>query len=80
MSGPDVCAHMIPADEPCAECLADYFNQLEARRTERDKAMRDLLEYLAHDSWRCGYYQECHCGLNDLTTKLGLDAVPFPEK
>lgn len=45
-----------------------------------DQWMAELLEYAAHDSRRCRYYQECHCGLNDLTAKLGLPAVPLPEK
>lgn len=40
----------------------------------------DLLEYVEHDSWRCGYYDKCHCGLNDLTDKLGLERVPLPVK
>ena len=40
----------------------------------------DLLEYVNHDSWRCGYYDKCACGLNDLTDKLGLERVPFPAK
>ena len=34
-----------------------------------------LLEYLHHDSWRCDYYAKCHCGLDDLTDKLGLPRV-----
>ena len=36
----------------------------------------DLIEYLHHDSWRCDYYAKCHCGLDDLTDKLGLPRVP----
>lgn len=39
-----------------------------------------LWEYLQHDSWRCGYYQICHCGLDVLTDKLGLERVPLPDK
>lgn len=35
----------------------------------------DLLEYLQHDSWRCAYTGVCHCGLDALTDKLGLERV-----
>ena len=38
---------------------------------------KELIDYLKHDSWRCDYYQECHCGLNELTDKLGLTRIPF---
>jgi hypothetical protein len=40
----------------------------------------ELAEFLAHDSWRCDYYKECHCGLNDTTDKLGLPRVPYEGK
>ncbi len=40
----------------------------------------DLFDYAQHDSWRCGYQGECHCGLNAITEKYGLPAVPLPEK
>jgi hypothetical protein len=40
----------------------------------------DLVEYLKHDSWRCDYYQDCHCGLNYLTDKLNLPRVPYEGK
>ena len=36
----------------------------------------DLLDYLQHDSWRCAYTGVCHCGLDALTDKLGLERVP----
>jgi hypothetical protein len=35
----------------------------------------DLLEYLQHDSWRCAYTGVCHCGLDALTDKLGIERV-----
>jgi hypothetical protein len=41
---------------------------------------KELLEYLQHDSWRCGYHQKCHCGLDLLTDKLGIERVPLPNK
>jgi len=49
-----------------------------------DKAVKelvdDLLSYVQHDSWRCGYRGECHCGLNAITERFGLPAIPLPEK
>jgi len=43
--------------------------------------LRDIAKYAQHDSWRfCGYYKECHCGLDSLTDKLGLERVPLPSK
>jgi hypothetical protein len=36
----------------------------------------DLVSYLKHDSWRCNYYEKCHCGLDDLTDKLLMERVP----
>ena len=44
------------------------------------EVIQELTEYLKHDSWRCDYYQLCHCGLNDLTDKLKLPRVPFEGK
>lgn len=35
----------------------------------------DLLEYLQHSSWRCSYTGKCHCGLDAITDKLGLERV-----
>jgi len=40
----------------------------------------DLLDYVKHDSWRCGYTGKCHCGLDDLMDKLGLERIPLPKK
>jgi len=40
----------------------------------------DLCEYLQHDSWRCGYHKKCHCGLDILTDKLGMERIPLPIK
>lgn len=51
---------------------------LEAERKVTDNS--GLLEYVTHDSWRCAYYQVCHCGLNDLTDKMGLPRVAIPSK
>jgi hypothetical protein len=44
------------------------------------ECIKELLDYAQHDSWRCGYHGECHCGLNAITEKYGLPAVPLPEK
>jgi len=41
------------------------------------ESIQELTEYLKHDSWRCDYYQDCHCGLNELTDKLKLQRVPY---
>jgi hypothetical protein len=30
---------------------------------------------LQHSDWRCGYTGVCHCGLDALTDKLGLERV-----
>jgi len=40
----------------------------------------DLLDYLQHDSWRCGYTGKCHCGLDALTDRLGLERVKIENK
>jgi hypothetical protein len=46
--------------------------------------LNELVEFLAHQSWRCQYrtrYGVCQCGLDDLTDRLGLPrvAVDDPE-
>jgi hypothetical protein len=46
----------------------------------RAALISELLDYVQHDSWRCGYHGECHCGLNTITERFGLPAVPLPEK
>jgi len=40
----------------------------------------ELREYLEHDSWRCQYHQKCHCGLDVLTDKIGIERIPVPGK
>lgn len=35
----------------------------------------DLRDFAQHDSWRCGFYVECHCGLDALTADMGLPRV-----
>lgn len=47
--------------------------ELEYMRT-RD-GMPDWYDYLAHDSWRCDYYDECHCGLDEVTDYCALPRV-----
>lgn len=44
---------------------------------ERIAALVELADdYASHDSWRCGYYDECHCGLNELQRQAGLELSP----
>ena len=65
-SGSDCCG----ADCIEQQSLADYH-----------KIVReDLYEYLEHDSWRCAFHQKCHCGLDEITDKLGIRRVPLPLK
>jgi hypothetical protein len=60
------------------------YDALQEAWQEADKQSKqcvtELLDYAQHDSWRCGYNSECHCGLNAITEKYGLPAVPLPEK
>jgi hypothetical protein len=53
---------------------------MQAAQAEQKECVTELLDYAQHDSWRCGYNQECHCGLNAITERYGLPAVPLPEK
>ena len=61
-------------------------NVLDDRLTIENLAARVVgLERLVadsaqHDSWRCAYYPECHCGLDEATDQLGLPRVPRPPK
>jgi hypothetical protein len=60
------------------------YDALQEAWQEADKQAKacvtELLDYAQHDSWRCGYHGECHCGLNAITDRYGLPAVPLPEK
>ena len=47
----------------------------EARVAELEAAVS---EFAHHDSWRCSYYQKCHCDLDATTDKLGLPRIPYP--
>jgi hypothetical protein len=59
----------------------DIWEAAQAAERERAKeCITELLDYAQHDSWRCGYNGECHCGLNTITERYGLPAVPLPEK
>ena len=49
---------------------------IEMEKTDLD----ELISYVQHDSWRCDYYQICHCGLDALFDKLKLPRVPFEGK
>lgn len=49
------------------------------RAVTRDEAQAALVDYIAHQSWRCDYrtrYGECCCGLDEITAALGIDPVP----
>lgn len=59
----------------CNDCLNDI-----VKIKMLDTDFFDLYDYLKHDSWRCEYHQKCHCGLDDLTKKMGLPAVPIQPK
>lgn len=37
-------------------------------------------EYLHHTSWKCGFYNQCSCGLNDLTDAHKLPRVPMRDE
>lgn len=37
--------------------------------------VRELALYVEHGSWRCEQYKKCHCGLDELMEKLGLDGT-----
>lgn len=52
----------------------------QAAQADQRECVTELLDYAQHDSWRCGYHDECHCGLNAITERFGLPAVPLPEK
>ncbi|MEN6614997.1 MAG: hypothetical protein ABFD12_00425 [Syntrophorhabdus sp.] len=52
----------------------------QAAQGDQKECVTELLDYAQHDSWRCGYDGECHCGLNAITERFGLPAVPLPEK
>ena len=45
---------------------------------QNDRGIDLLIEYLEHQSWRCSYYSECHCGLDDATDRLGIARIPYP--
>ena len=36
-----------------------------------------LIEYLAHDKWRCKHYKKCHCGLDELCDKIGIERISY---
>jgi hypothetical protein len=49
-----------------------------AESAMRIKQLEELIEsYASHDSWRCSFYNACHCGLSDELTKLGLPEIPI---
>lgn len=60
--------------------LSEVADSLRAKLQAAEKRTAALVEladdYASHDSWRCGYYDECHCGLNDLQKKAGLELSP----
>lgn len=36
--------------------------------------------YARHQTWKCAYHQECHCGLDDACDSLGIERVPYSAK
>lgn len=53
-----------------------YIQQLNTR-----KLMAEVIaEYAKHDSWRCDYYRECHCGLWEACDEIGIERTALPEK
>ena len=41
------------------------------------KIREQVAEYLQHNSWRCGWYKRCHCGLDATTDALQWPRVPL---
>lgn len=64
-------------DEPRIEISPGIVLDLKKRIAELETVVRD---YASHDSWRCAYYSECHCGLNEATDRLGLLRIPYPSQ
>lgn len=44
---------------------------------QNERGIDLLLEFVNHTSWRCAYYNECHCGLDDATDRLGIPRIPY---
>ena len=53
-------------------------SKLKERTAARREKLMKLREYATHDSWRCEYYQKCHCGLDLALEELGLPPMPIP--
>ena len=43
-------------------------------------AHQHFLENAQHDSWRCTYYPECHCGLWEACDEMGLERIALPPR
>ncbi len=65
--------------EPRCECYEEMLS-LRAKLQAAEARIAILTEladdYAAHDFWRCGYYDECHCGLTELQKQAGLEPSP----
>jgi len=71
----------LEADNASWKRGAEIRSELFAASCERITGLSALIaNYAAHDSWRCAYYDECHCGLDERTDLLGLPRVPRPPK
>jgi len=58
--------------------VADQAVEIDALQGKLKMAAELIAEFAKHDSWRCAYYSECHCGLDDETDRLQLPRVPYP--
>lgn len=57
------------------------FGKALAGYSEEAKRLEDAIaEFAKHDSWRCAYYSECHCGLDDETDRLQIPRIPYPKQ
>ncbi len=43
-------------------------------------AIQHFKENASHDSWRCSYYPECHCGLWEVCDEMGIERIELPPK
>jgi len=71
----------LEADNASWKRGAEIRSELVQGLSERIVSLSTLIaDYASHDSWRCAYYDECHCGLDERTDSLGLPRVPRPPK
>lgn len=66
------CGESLTIDHKCGPLYDKKSDQKVCTREQ----VEELWSYAHHDSWRCNYYGECHCGLDDLCKQMGLDLHP----